>query len=101
MSDAAAVMAIVLFVFFLVGVTVGITVVIAMSARRARHSGSPRAPGKATRDLWPYLRQAGPDDDEPANLGGSGGGVPEYGRLGPMDASSGHRTPFSAEDSVP
>jgi len=51
MSDAAAVMTIVLFVFFLVGVTVGIIVVIAMSARRARHSGSPRAPGKATRDL--------------------------------------------------
>lgn len=35
MSDPVAVIAIVLLVFFLVGVTVGIIVVIAVSARRA------------------------------------------------------------------
>ena len=57
MSNAAAVIGIVLFVFFLVGVTVGIIGVIAVSARRAG-SGSPRAPGKATWGTRPYLRQA-------------------------------------------
>jgi hypothetical protein len=41
MSGPAAVVAIVLFVFFLVGITVGITVVIAMSVRRAGPATGP------------------------------------------------------------
>lgn len=80
--SAAAGMAIVLSVFFLGGVTVGIIAVIAMSARRA--DTTTRRPHRArpSAGTWPYLRQASPDDDEPANLGGSG--LPGYGRRGPM-----------------
>jgi hypothetical protein len=94
--SAAAGMAIVLFAFFLVGVTMGIIVVIAMSARRGRHGGSPRAPGQDPRGTWPYLRQAGPDSNDPADLRSIG--VPEYGRLGPMDVSLA-RARYLAQDS--
>jgi hypothetical protein len=94
--SAAAGMAIVLFAFFLVGVTMGIIVVIAMSARRGRHDGSPRAPGQDPRGTWLYLRQASPDSDDPANLRSIG--VPEYDRLGPMDVSLA-RARYLAQDS--
>ena len=65
--SAAAVTAIVLFLFFLTGVATGILVVIAMSARRAhtkadRPDPSPRTPGVG----WPYLNEPDPDNDEPA-----------------------------------
>jgi len=58
--SAAAVIAIVLFLFFLVGVAVGVLVVIAVSARRAhRAQGRPVAPPPET---WPYLPGPGPDE---------------------------------------
>ncbi len=97
--SAAAGMAIVLFVFFLVGVTVGIIVVIAMSARKADRTARRAHRAIAPGDTWPYLRQAGPDNDESANLRDSG--VPEYGRLGPMDVPSGQSTLFSEDTGQP
>lgn len=65
--SAAAVMAIVLFVFFLAGIGVGIIAVYAVSVRRAgKADGQDHSP-EAPRDEWPYLNEAGPDDepDEP------------------------------------
>ena len=63
--SAAAVMAIVLFLFFLVGVATGIVVVIALSARRAHKADRrDRRPGPR-RAGWPYLNEPDPDDDEP------------------------------------
>ena len=69
MSGAAAVVAVVLSVFFLVGVAVGIVTVIAVSSRRAGKRADKavrpdRAP-VASRRTWPYLDEASPDDDEP------------------------------------
>jgi hypothetical protein len=62
--SAAAVMAIVLFLFFLVGVATGIVVVIALSARRAHKAyRRDQLPGPA-RARWPYLNELDPDDDE-------------------------------------
>jgi len=62
--SSAAVMGIVLFVFFLVGFGVGIIVVIALSARKAdkatRRAVPPTPPGK-----WPYLPEVGPNDHVP------------------------------------
>jgi hypothetical protein len=63
--SAAAVMAVVLFLFFLVGVAVGVLVVIAVSARRAHKVASHVAPPPQT---WPYQSGPGPDEggaDEP------------------------------------
>ena len=64
--SAAAVMAIVLFLFFLVGVAVGVLVVIAVSARKA-HKEVPQirpvAPPPAHR--WPYRSGYDPDEDGP------------------------------------
>ena len=69
MSTAAAVIGIVLFVFFLTGVTVGIIAVIAVSARRggtaARRTHPASPPGVHGR----ISATPGPDDNEPANLG--------------------------------
>ena len=62
--SAAAVTAIVLFLFFLTGVATGIVVVIAMSARRAPKAKRPdqlRGPSPAE---WPYLNEPHPEDDE-------------------------------------
>jgi len=60
--STAAVMAIVLFLFFLVGGAVGVLVVIAVSARRA-HKAEPRAaPPPKT---WPYRPGPGPDEGGP------------------------------------
>ena len=102
MSNAAAVMSIVLLAFFLAGVTVGIIAVIAVSARRAgtaaRRAHPARSPGYAA------MSPSGPDpdDDEPANPRGSGGAAHRMpARLGPMDAPSGQSTPSSVEDPVP
>lgn len=65
MSGAGAVMAVVLFVFFLVGVTVGIIAVIAWSARRAgqEHRQNRRATPPVR--TWPYRNEAGTNADEP------------------------------------
>jgi len=69
MSTAAAVIGIVLFVFFLTGVTVGIIAVIAVSARRggtaARRTHPASPPGAHGR----ISATPGPDDNESANLG--------------------------------
>ena len=67
--SAAAVMAIVLCLFFLVGGAVGVLVVIAVSARRA-HKAVPQArPVAAPPRTWPYLPGHDPDEggpDEPS-----------------------------------
>ena len=64
--SAAAVMATVLFLFFLVGVAVGVLVVIAVSARKA-HKAVPQirpvAPPPPHR--WPYRSGYDPDEDGP------------------------------------
>lgn len=65
MSGAAAVVAVVLSVFFLVGVAVGIVMVIAVSSRRADKAVRPDRAPVASRRTWPYLDEASPDDDEP------------------------------------
>jgi hypothetical protein len=102
MSNAAAVISIVLLAFFLAGVTVGIIAVIAVSARpagtAARRAHPARSPGYAA------MSPSGPDpdDDEPTNPRGSGGAAHRMRtRLGPMDAPSGRGTPPRIEDSVP
>ena len=59
--SAADVMAMVLFLFFLVGVVVGVLVVVAVSARRAHKAGSPVAPSPSA---WPYLPGHDPDERE-------------------------------------
>ena len=56
--SAAAVMAIVLFLFFLVGVAVGVLVVIALSTRSADKTVS-------RPDTWPYRSGPDPDQGEP------------------------------------
>jgi hypothetical protein len=48
--SAAAEVAIILFVFFLTGITVGIIAVIAIPARRPKRRP---APGKTARGTWP------------------------------------------------
>ena len=60
MSVTADVMAIVLFVFFAVGVAVGVVVVIALSARRAD-----QADRWSRRQGTPPARSGYSDDDEP------------------------------------
>jgi MFS superfamily sulfate permease-like transporter len=60
--SAAAVMAVVLFLFFLVGVAVGVLVVIAVSARRAHKAAPAVAPRPQT---WPYRSGSAPDEGEP------------------------------------
>ena len=57
--SAAAVMAVVLLLFFLLGVAVGVLVVIALSARRAHQSVRQTRPVTST---WPHL--PGPDPEE-------------------------------------
>ena len=62
MSATADVMAVVLFVFFAVGVAVGVVVVIALSARRVdRADRWNRRPGT------PVARSGYSDDDEPGD----------------------------------
>lgn len=63
--SAAAVMAIVLFVFFLAGVAVGVILVAALSARRAHNSGRRPDPPAPSPRRWPYAPETGPDDDGP------------------------------------
>jgi hypothetical protein len=59
--SAADVMAIVLFLFFLVGVAVGVLVVVAASARRAHKAGPPLPPSPSA---WPYRPGHDPDERE-------------------------------------
>jgi hypothetical protein len=63
--NAADVMAIVLFLFFLVGVAVGVLVVFAMSARRAHKAGPPLPPVAPRPSAWPSRLGHDPDDREP------------------------------------
>jgi hypothetical protein len=60
--SAAAVMAIVLLLFFLAGVTVGVLTVVAMSARRAHKAVRAVEPPPRT---WPYISGREPDDNGP------------------------------------
>jgi hypothetical protein len=60
--SAAAVMAIVLLLFFLVGVAVGVLVVIAWSARRAHQAVPQDRPVAPPPGTWPY--PPGPDLEE-------------------------------------
>ena len=62
--SAAAVTAIVLFLFFLVGVATGIAVVIALSARRAHKAERLDQLPAPPRAGWPYLNEPDLDDDE-------------------------------------
>jgi len=71
MSGTADVLAVVLLVFFLIGVGVGIVAVIAMSARRVdiadrwhRGGGSPEG-----EPAYPFEDEDEPDDDEPNEPG--------------------------------
>jgi MFS superfamily sulfate permease-like transporter len=67
--SAAAVIAIVLFLFFLVGVAVGVLVVIAVSARRAHKAVPQVRPVAPPPGTWPDLPEPDPDEggpDEPS-----------------------------------
>jgi hypothetical protein len=63
--SATAVMAIVLFLFFLVGVAVGVLGVIAWSARRAHKTVPQAQPVAAPPGTWPYLPGHDPDEGGP------------------------------------
>ena len=63
--SAAAVLAILFFLFFGVGVGVGALVVFAMSARRAHKAVPQVRPVDAPRGTWPYLPGHDPDEDGP------------------------------------
>jgi hypothetical protein len=58
MSNAAAVIGIVLFAFFLTGVTVGIIAVIAVSARRGGTAARRTHPARPPGGTRPYRRHA-------------------------------------------
>lgn len=57
MSAAADVMAVIMFVFFLVGVMVGIVVVVALSACRADKAYRQNRRAALARRTWPYRDQ--------------------------------------------
>jgi MFS superfamily sulfate permease-like transporter len=63
--SAAAVMVIVLFIFFLVGFAIGIIVVMALSARRADKAARRIQPVTPPQRMWPYLPERDPDDEGP------------------------------------
>lgn len=63
--SAAAVMAIILFIFFLVGFAIGIIMVMAMSARRADKAARRIQPITPPPGMWPYLPERDPDDEGP------------------------------------
>jgi hypothetical protein len=63
--SAAAVLAILFFLFFGVGVGVGALVVIAMSARRAHKAVPQVRPPAPPSGTWPYLPGHDPDEGGP------------------------------------
>ena len=63
--SAEAVMAIVLFIFFLVGFAIGIIVVMALSARKADKAARRVQPVTPPPAIWPYLPESDPDDEGP------------------------------------
>jgi len=63
--SAAAVMAVVLLLFFLVGVAVGVLVVVALSARRAHKAFPQVRPVAPPPGMWPYLPEPDPDEGGP------------------------------------
>jgi hypothetical protein len=69
MSGGAVVMAVVLFIFFAIGITVGFVVVIALSARRADRAERQNRRTPPPRGRWPYLPETGPHDEEPDEPG--------------------------------
>jgi MFS superfamily sulfate permease-like transporter len=69
MSGAAVAMAIVLFISFAVGITVGFILVIAVSARRADRAERQNRSAPPPRGRWPYLPETGPHDEEPHEPG--------------------------------
>ena len=60
--SAAAVMTVVFFLFFFVGVAVGVLVVIAVSARRAHKEVPPVRSAGPSPGTWPYLPGHDPDE---------------------------------------
>ena len=70
--SAAAEVAIILFVFFLIGIIVGIIAVIAIPARRPTRRLAARTGQDRPRLRRPYHRQAGPGNYESASLRGKG-----------------------------
>jgi hypothetical protein len=62
--SAAAVMAIVLLLFFLVGVAVGVLLVVAVSARRAHRAVRAIQP-VVPPTTWPHVPRPGPDESGP------------------------------------
>jgi MFS superfamily sulfate permease-like transporter len=64
-GGAAAVVAVVLVILFLVGVAVGIVMVVAVSVRRAGKAVRPERKPVELRRTWPYLDEADLDDNEP------------------------------------
>ena len=73
MSGVAAVIGIVLLVFFLAGVTVGIIAVIALSARRADAAARRAHPARPPGARGHISARPGPDDGESANPRGNEG----------------------------
>jgi hypothetical protein len=63
--SAAAVLAIVMFLFFLVGVAVGVVLVAAASARRAEKAARRIDPVTPPPRGWPHGRETDPDDEGP------------------------------------
>ena len=63
--STADVMALVLSLFFLVGVAVGALLVVALSARRAHRAIRPIEPAALPPTTWPHLRDPGPDESGP------------------------------------
>ncbi len=63
--SAAAVIAVVLFVFFLVGVAAGVIAVVALSARRAHKAARRIGPASPPPRRWPSVPETEPDDQGP------------------------------------
>lgn len=61
--SGAAVIAVVLFVFFIVGVGTGVIAVVALSARRAHKAVRRIGPAAPPSKRWPYSPETDPDDN--------------------------------------
>lgn len=62
---SAAVIAIILFVFFVVGLAVGVLVVAALSAQRVDRAARRIEPDASPLEWRPYVPETDPDDQEP------------------------------------
>ena len=61
--SGAAVLAIVLFAFFAVGLTVGVVVVMALAARRADKAARRARPAVPPQVVWPHVPEPDPGDE--------------------------------------